>query len=267
MTEHKSNIKFQLCNSITEEEALKLDSNYLANFKYDGCRIIAIKKDEDIILLNRRGHICNKQFSEIVDELSTIKIDFMIDGEVISLDDDFEKLQKRALTKDIIKIKQLQKDIPIKYMIFDIISWKGLDMKFHRLDERIKGFQNFQNLKHIATAEFKPIAEMLKQAKEQDREGIVIKRMDSYYMGDRNDDWRKCKFFLEEKIKVIKYTINPKGIRAEDDKGNAVQIAGEQHKEVKEAIDKNGFAEINIQFLDKTKDNRYRFPSFRGLTK
>jgi len=262
---------FQLCNSITEQEALQInhsdikEASYLANIKFDGCRIISIKESDDIILLNRRGHICNKSFPEILEQLKTIKENFIIDGEIISLNDDFTQLQKRALTKDIHKIKKLVQEIPVKYMLFDILKFADKEVTSYQQTNRIELLKEFKGLKHIEIAEFKPIAEMIKQAKAEDRDGIIVKDMTATYHGDRNDNWRKCKFFEEENIKVIKYTENPKGIRAEDDKGNAVQIAGEQSKEVKEAINKNGFAEIIIQFLEKTEDNRYRFPSFRGL--
>jgi hypothetical protein len=64
---------------------------------------------------------------------------------------------------------------------------------------------------------------------------------------------------------LTKYTPNPAGIRCETDSGIAIQVAGEQHKEVKELLDSKGRCEVFIQYLTKTKDEKYRFPSFRGI--
>ena len=107
---------------------------------------------------------------------------------------------------------------------------------------------------------------MYEKAKKENREGIIIKRIGNYsnYENRRSNNWLKCKFFLTIQLEVIKYEENPKGIRVEDKDGNALQISKDFEK-VKELIDKNGKAIINIQYLEKTAENRFRFPSFRGL--
>jgi len=94
---------FQLCNSINEEEALKLDSkDYQANFKFDGCRIIAVVLDGEPIMFNRNGRICNFNFREVEAELKLLP-NCILDGEIISIDDNFERLQSRVLTQNIAK--------------------------------------------------------------------------------------------------------------------------------------------------------------------
>jgi len=75
----------------------------------------------------------------------------------------------------------------------------------------------------------------------------------------------KVKFFQEEEFEAISYTINPKGIRVEDKNGNSCQISNGDNVTIRKLIDKNGKAIIYIQFLEKTKDNKYRFPSYRGF--
>ena len=115
-------------------------------------------------------------------------------------------------------------------------------------------------------ARYYEIFEVLEKARNDGREGIVLKKMDSKYIGNRSNDWLKCKFFKETEIVLQSYTPNNAGIRCEDAQQNAVQISGEQHKEVKEFLDNDGECEVYIQYLEKTKDGRLRFPSYRGLT-
>ena len=149
-------------------------------------------------------------------------------------------------------------------------KWKSQVGYFCRRSglEKLNAFFKEQNFKHIAEAEFGDIKEMLKKARAENREGIIIKDMTASYYGCRNDGFRKCKFFEEAELKVTKFTENPKGIRVEDEQGNACQVAGtEQSKAVKNAIETNGYAEITIQYLERTAEGRFRFPSFRELKK
>lgn len=261
---------FMLCNSINEEEAKELDKEkWIANFKFDGERIIAMVVDNDVILINRRGKICNLHFSEVVEGLKEAKLgNCILDGEIISLDDDFNKLMQRAMTKTLSKIKIIEKTNPVKYMIFDILKNQDKDLRANPLKDRIEELKKlFENKTSdsFELAEYKSIEEMLPIAKEKDKEGLIVKYWFGCYESRRSDYWKKLKFFEEATITITKYTENPKGIRAEDDNGNAVQIAGEQSKEVKNLLDTIGQVEIYVQYLEKTADNRMRFPSYRGL--
>ena len=75
----------------------------------------------------------------------------------------------------------------------------------------------------------------------------------------------KLKTWESVDLKMCKYTINPAGIRLENLDGIAVQCSGIQAEEVKKQIDQNGFAIVEIQYLEKTKDGKLRFPSFKSL--
>jgi ATP-dependent DNA ligase len=227
------------------------------------------------VLVNRRGHICNFQFEEVVEDLTKMP-NGIYDGEVISEDDVFNKLQKRSGTRDRRKQVELRKEIPVKYMVFDLLNFNKQYITSKPLRERIeilkKVFEEF-NKKFtdkkpcIEMAEFKPIKEMLEKAHKEDREGIIIKNLISIYEHKRTKTWLKCKFFEEATIKICRYTENNKGIRAEDDIGNCVQIAGEQSKEVKHLLDTQKEVEIFVQYLEKTVEGKLRFISYRGLVK
>lgn len=263
---------FMLCDSITEEESEGLDTQrWKANIKYDGERIISIREGDDIILINRRGKICNLHFPEIVEELKKILPDkTIVDGEIISTDDNFTALQSRALTSKVSRIKELIKEVPVNYMIFDLIKNKDKDIRFLELEDRVTQMKDlFSSLQgqsdKIKLAEFGEIKEMIKKARAEDREGLILKDMNGTYENRRSPAWKKLKFFLEGELKPISYEENPKGIRVEDKDGNAVQIAGQQSKPIKALIDQKKDITIYVQYLEKSEEGRMRFPSFRGL--
>jgi len=271
---------FQLCSVVTENDFIENsnyrydDNSYTANIKFDGERIMAKCEDGEVILINRNMRACNSNFPEIVDELKKLKGNFILDGEIISKDDDFNKLQRRALTKDKAKQKELVKEIPVKFMVFDILKYVDNHTKAEQLKDRIKYLGKFESKINefsidkelIEVAEFLKPKEMYDKARLEDREGIVIKHLHYPYREGRTQIWFKVKFFEEEIFEAISYTENPKGIRVEDKNGNSCQISS-NFKKVKELINKDGKALINIQFLEKTKDNKYRFPSYRGMVK
>ena len=261
-------MKFMLCKSLEEKDINKwfdLDlkyykTEYKANIKYDGERIIAIIKDGEVTLVNRRGNIKNSNFKEVVESLKGLP-NCILDGEVITYCDTFNKLLKRSLTKDKFKQQQLQKEIPVKYMVFDILQFKNEWI----VDKELKDRLGFLKDIPVLSVEYGEIREVYEKAKEEDREGIIIKSMNSKYEQKRSFDWLKCKFFKETTLSVTKYTTNNAGIRVEDEDGNVVQVSGLQHKAVKEEIDKGGGCKIEVQYLEKTKKERLRNPSFRGI--
>lgn len=259
-----------LCESIhNEAEVLKLDNKkFIANIKYDGCRVMAIKKGEDIILFGRGNTIYNSKFKEVVEELKQIKEDFIIDGEIISYDNNFGKLQKRVLTKDFKKIEKLQKEIPIKYMIFDIISIRDNNIMNEILSERLiilNDLFNNYSFKNLELVEYGDISLMLQRAKDKNGEGIIIKDRNGTYESKRSKNWIKYKLFKETTLTITGFTENPAGIRGTDNNENAVQISGHNANEVKAVMEKNGYCDILVQYLSISKDGKMRFPSYRGL--
>jgi ATP-dependent DNA ligase len=268
---------FKLCSVESEKDFLDdSDEDYhTANIKFDGERIMAKCENGEIILINRNKKSCNLHFPEIVEELKKLKGDWIFDGEIISKNDDFDLLQKRALTKDKEKIKELVKEVPITYMIFDILRNDGENIKGNGLKNRMEYIKSFEDviIKNsingdlIKVAEFSSPKLMYEKAKKENREGIIIKHTSYHYSEGRLSDWKKVKFFCEGELEAISYEENPKGIRVEDKDGNSCQINNSEWRDVKDLINQNGKVIILIQFLEKTKDNKYRFPSYRGMKK
>jgi len=262
---------FMLCNSCQDEKELaNFDRNkWKANTKFDGHRVMAIKKDEDIILFNRNGNIVTRKFKEVAEGMKGLK-NCMIDGEIISIDGDFNRLQKRALTKDLGKLAILEKEIPVKLMVFDILVLENKVIRNEPLRQRLIYLRELlkdNKNESIELVEYGEIDEMLIKAIESKGEGIVIKDMEASYEAKRSKNWLKHKLFSETTITITGFTENPAGIRATDDKGNICQIAGHNTIEVLAKMKEQGYCEIRVQYLEKTKENRLRFPSYKGVVK
>ena len=260
---------FMLCEKVTEKEISYLKGEYLANIKYDGCRVMSFIKNGEVVMLNRRGKIVNFHFKEIENELKTLPT-CILDGEIISYDNQFEKLQRRALTTDKFKQEQLTKEIPCYYMVFDILSNGEAFLQKLTLKKRIEELKLLfspLSFSYLKLCEYNSIDEMLKQAREMKGEGIIIKDMNGIYETRRSKSWLKLKFFQEQQITITKYTLNNAGIRAEDNEGNVVQISGRQSYPIKQKLDKGEQVEIFVQYLTKSEEGRMRFISYRGLAK
>jgi len=265
-----------LCESIQEpSELASLDrSKWKANIKYDGERVGIVKKGSEVMLFNRRSNILNYKFNEVVEAVKKIPFDFLIDTEIINIDNsvggNFNLLSRRALTKDKSKIALLEKEIPVKAIVFDIISFSGKSYMNEPLSYRMEvlnDLMKFNTSESLEVVKFEEIDSCLKRVVEGEGEGIVIKKMDSCYESRRSKSWCKHKLFHETTITITGFTENPAGIRATDNQDNAVQISGNQSTEVKQILQSVGYASINVQYLTKSKEGRMRFPSFRGLVK
>jgi len=265
---------FMLCKGIREDEYEKDKAtmvNIVGNIKYDGERILAVKKGSEVILVNRGWNVRNANFREVVEDLKKIDGDFIIDGEVISRDDNFTKLMTRARVQDKEKLKQREKEVPIKYMAFDIIKFEGKDVRGEKLTQRLEKLKLLftpynDSMKVTAVAEYGDVEVMLQRAKDEKREGIIIKDWNGVYESKkRSNFWLKLKFFKEEEFKAISYEVNNAGIKVSDSEGRSVQITGEQHHEVRELLDSNGEVLIEIQYLTKSKEGAYRFPSYKRI--
>ena len=266
MTELKD--LFMLCESSQDEkELIAFDrTRFKANIKYDGERVMAMKKGDSVILFNRRGNIVTEKFSEVVSAVKNIQHDFIIDGEVISHDGIFNNLQRRALTKDKNKIAKLEKEIPVKFMAFDIIILDNKSLMNEDLEQRLMILSSIINdNEFLELVEYGEIDDMLNRVIEQNGEGIVIKDMKGNYENKRSKSWLKHKLFKEQVITITAFTDNPAGVRATDNEGNVVQVSGHHANTLKEVMQVRGYAEVNVQYLSKGKDGRMRFPSYRGI--
>jgi ATP-dependent DNA ligase len=263
-----------LCESCQDEKQLSEFNRdkWKANIKFDGVRCLAIKKDGEVILVSRGNNILSYKFREVVKALLLLNGNFIIDGEIVNMDNsvggNFTLLSKRVHTKDRNKLLALEKTIPVKLMVFDILSLNDKFLKNEMLKDRLVFLNELlkENTdEHLEKVVYDDIDVLLKEAKERKGEGIVIKNMEGIYESKRSKNWYKYKLFKETTITITGFTENNAGIRVTDDDDNAIQISGRQSDEVKQILESVGYATINIQYFTQSKEGKYRFPSYRGI--
>ena len=97
------------------------DKGWLFEIKWDGYRAIAEKNKKDILLYSRNGLSFLSTYPIVADQISIIKEDVVIDGEIVVLNSDgnpdFQLLQHYSENQDK----------PIQYHIFDLLELNGHD--------------------------------------------------------------------------------------------------------------------------------------------
>nr|WP_154957413.1 ATP-dependent DNA ligase [Paenibacillus xylanexedens] len=171
-------------------------SDYIFEPKVDGHRLIYSQKSGDIRLYTRHNNDCTRQYPEL--QLS-FGSDIILDGEVACADptnglNDFEAVMSRFSTKQDSKIQQLTRMLPATFAIFDILQYKGQDLRKLPLMERKAILHSitlpspsFGIVPHIEGAG----EDLYAQIETIGMEGVVGKCKDSQYVSRRSKDWLK----------------------------------------------------------------------------
>ncbi len=196
----ESKPKLRLSPMLARSAEAFSDPQWIFEVKWDGTRALCYVNDK-MQFINRRGTDITYRYPE----LETMREDIhcsscVLDGEIVVLrkgKPSFSDLQKREHTDNTFKIKLLSKQMPVVYIVFDILRLEGTDMVRKPLLERkqiVK--ETISESSRIMLCPF--IEEKGKQyfevVTEEGFEGVMAKRKDSlYYPGKRSDAWLKIK--------------------------------------------------------------------------
>ena len=158
--------------------------------KLDGYRAVAVKADSGLTLYSRQKRVLNKRFPEIVAALRELPPGVVVDGEIVALDD---------AGRPTLNLPQNVRDDPSKacYYVFDLLCWRNRDTTGLRFLERralVNAIAGDLRDPRIRISEYLHVSasEMLAAIREQRREGVVGKRIDSVYEpGKRTGAWIK----------------------------------------------------------------------------
>lgn len=178
----------------------------LAAIKYDGFRCVAIKKGDIIELKSRQGKDVSEFLPEIVEELSNIDQDFIVDGEIIA--DSFSKVQSRIGRKaeNVEEIESLQ------FVLFDILFLNNEKVEQKRLSYRQHILLNFlDNIdsEYIDSEEVHycknhdELKEIYQNACDRREEGIIIKLLDKDYKRKSRNRWYKVKPVYDATFELV----------------------------------------------------------------
>ncbi|MEK5163197.1 ATP-dependent DNA ligase [Paenibacillus sp. FSL R5-0527] len=173
------------------------DPRFIYEPKIDGHRLIFSQQNGVIRLYTRHNTDCTRQYPELQ---LPFDCDVILDGEIACVDpatgvSDFEAVMARFQAKKADKIARLSMVQPTTYVIFDILCYKGEDLRRLPLMDRKKILASLT----LPSTSFGvvPFVEgageaLFEQIKARSMEGVVAKRMDSVYeTGRRSENWKK----------------------------------------------------------------------------
>ncbi len=182
--------------------------------KFDGFRAIAKIKNTEADLISRNGNKLNKKFPSIVNELSSIKTNCILDGEIV-IEDKNEKSYFQLLQSG----EPIPKNLKLKYYVFDIIQLDGNDLRLFPLTERKELLELLIKKYKVESIEFVPNLKqdqnkVLGFAEDNKWEGIIAKLKESTYQeGKRNGNWLKIKLRNTQEAIICGFT-KPEGGRS-----------------------------------------------------
>lgn len=188
------------------------DPNWIYELKLDGFRCLAYLDKGMVDLRNKRNMRMLPRFPELKEIWKNIKGRCILDGEIVVLVNsvpDFYRLQKRTLLTDKFKIEMEAYRYPAAFVAFDCLYAEGQELVWNPLMERKQRLSDFiTECPRLAVSRYveKNGISLYQAAEEAELEGVVAKRMDSFYlMGKRTKDWIKFKRMTDEEFVVAGY--------------------------------------------------------------
>lgn len=193
--------------------------DYVYQVKWDGVRMLAYLSAGKVTLVNKRGHQRTEQYPELQELPSLLKVsEAVLDGELVVLQNgkpNFPAILKRDLSGSR-QVKQASKLYPIHFMVFDI-PFAVRDLRKVPLLERqaILDHRLVENEWVRIVENFPEGTSLFAAIKNQDMEGIVIKRTSSPYVGGKKHrDWLKVKYRRIQYCVVGGYTLKGSTVNA-----------------------------------------------------
>lgn len=209
-----SPIGFMLAEtSPSAEDAMRHFGKEVAlEYKYDGIRAQAHTGVKGVRIFSRRLEDVTESFPELVEELASLGVNAVFDGEVVAFSKGrplhFKKLQQRLHRKHI--DENMMREVPVHYFVFDVLIYEGKTLFNSPLKERrrmlesldLKGRVHLAPQFHAGRAE--EVVKLFERSRELGYEGLMIKDPASPYTpGRRGGNWMKLKEELDTVDAVV----------------------------------------------------------------
>ncbi|RYL92306.1 DNA ligase [Sporolactobacillus sp. THM7-4] len=180
-------------------------AGWIHQIKWDGVRILTYYDGREVRLCNRKRNERTGIFPELVDIQSYASAESVIlDGEVIALDQEgkpsFHQVMRRDGIRRPDRVKQAIMEIPVSYMIFDILFYNGEWIHHRSLKERLELLTKVvtPNKRIQVVPTEKDGHALFDVIKRYNMEGIVSKDLSSaYIIKGKNASWRKIKNYRD----------------------------------------------------------------------
>jgi DNA ligase D-like protein (predicted ligase) len=192
--------------------ALPAGENWTFEIKFDGYRCIVVKRGREVTLFSRHEKVLNRRFPGVVDALSSLDGDFVLDGELVALDShgkpSFQLLQN-----------SLSQELPIYFYVFDLLNRYGeilVNLPFSRRRELLENLLGVpEEPLRLSPLLRAPLGQVLEAVRKLGLEGVVGKRTGSLYEpGKRSGAWIKHRTNLEQEFVIGGYIPGARGFDA-----------------------------------------------------
>ncbi|WP_128253532.1 ATP-dependent DNA ligase [Falsirhodobacter deserti] len=197
---------FALASPLDDPEALGSVADWQAEWKWDGIRGQIIRRAGAFALWSRGEELITDRFPEFATLADFLPEGTVIDGEVLAWGDarplPFASLQKRIGRLNV--TKALLKDAPAHLLAYDLLEQDGQDLRALPLSDRrarleamlaaLPAAAPIGTSPTIAFSDWAGLAAIRAKAREEQAEGLMLKRLSSsYHIGRKRGDWWKWK--------------------------------------------------------------------------
>ena len=190
-------------------------AGWLFEMKYDGVRALATVRGDRVTLRGRRGRDETARFPEAAALAGALRVDeALVDGELCALDESgrpsFERLQQRINLGDARQVERVSQDVPVTYVVFDLLAAAGHDLRGLPLETRKRALR--LALAEVPEVHFADHVEtegdaLFEAIRANGVEGMLAKRAASVYeAGRRSTAWLKVKAWLTQDCVIAGFT-------------------------------------------------------------
>ncbi|GGW26092.1 ATP-dependent DNA ligase [Arenibacter certesii] len=210
-----------------EVEDLGSVSDWFVEHKWDGIRAQIIVRDQEVFVWSRGEELVTDKYPEFHSLPGIVPDGTVMDGEILAFSNgaigSFNDLQTRIGRKTI--STNLLKKTPVVLKVYDLLEWKGEDirklplMDRRQLLERLLTLERMNELPiHLSETSqlcnWEEVAAERSKAREYRSEGLMIKNKNSpYRVGRKKGDWWKWKVDPLSIDAVLTYAMRGHGRR------------------------------------------------------
>jgi bifunctional non-homologous end joining protein LigD len=187
------------------------DDSWGYEIKWDGVRAIGYGEPGRLRLVSRNLRDITPQYPEVGAlgrDLGARHV--VLDGELVAFDAEgrpsFERLQPRMHVKSESEIRRRRQEVPVTYVIFDLLYLDGHSLLEAPYEERRRALEALDlggSSWQVPAFQRGEGRAFLAASKNQGLEGIVAKRLDSTYQpGRRSRDWLKVKNVRRQEVVI-----------------------------------------------------------------
>jgi bifunctional non-homologous end joining protein LigD len=187
------------------------DAGWGYEIKWDGVRAIAYCEGGRVRIESRNLREITAQYPEVRklgEQLGAREA--VLDGELVTFDEDerpsFQRLQARMHLASESQIRRRMSEIPVVYVIFDLLHLEGrtlLDAPYTERREALEALDLEGPSWQVPAYHRDDGAGLLAASRERGLEGVVAKRLESRYVpGRRSRDWLKVKNVHSQEVVI-----------------------------------------------------------------